>query len=105
MGKNELSDLLAARPKRGPLRKPTDAERAQWAANHRRVEARRKQARLDVAAAVEATDRAMADLDRALLAALDAGVTGRDLQTLTGLPHATFWRRVKALKERVGKSS
>jgi hypothetical protein len=42
-------------------------------------------------------------LDAALLDALAAGATSRELCELLDMTHATFWRRVKAARDAAGK--
>ena len=95
-----LQAQLASRPKRPKLRKPTDEERAEWRAAHREHEARQRQARIDLLAAVEERDRLLAELeaeiDRVLIAALELGLKSPDLRAILGVSHATFWRRAGA---------
>jgi hypothetical protein len=63
------------------------------------TEARKRQARRDLLAAVEERDRlltqANAEIDRALIAALELGLKSPELRDLIGVSHATFWRRAQ----------
>ena len=82
--------------------RPTRASRTQppGARDASPTAARQEQARRDLFAAVEERDRFIAqleaDIDRALLAALELGLGAPDLQVILGVSHATFWRRATA---------
>lgn len=53
----------------------------------------------------EQLDAARADLDQALVAAMDLHTPAHDVRDLMELTPATFWRQVKAARERAAASS
>jgi hypothetical protein len=100
----ELDQLLAARPRRRHNRKVTDEECAEWAKRRKawgeEREAKARQARLELAAALEERDKAERAVQDALLAAMELN-TAEPLRELIGTSPATFWRRVAAAREAV----